>query len=134
MKKLALLLCICFAVVVAGTAFAADKPEQVYAKYLKSLASAKSMADLSSYFPKVKFSEIKKMDKAQVEMIFGMLKASIPQSYKVKSVKIVKNNATMLLDGMTPDPFSNNEVKKATAKIIFLNEKGWKIVEDNWTF
>ena len=63
-----------------------------------------------------------------------MIKASIPQSYKVKSVKIVKNNATLQLEGMTPDPFSNNEIKKATATILMKMEGGWKIVEDNWKF
>ncbi len=112
-------------------AFAAEKPEDVYARSHNAITKGdvKGMLDCVC---KQKKDEFIAMDKAKQTMIFSMVQAMHPVSYKVIKSEIKDKEATLLLEGKEKPEGGKSNTMKGT--ITFVKEDGkWLILKENWS-
>lgn len=107
-------------------------PDKAYAGYLDAVGKAKSLDNLAPFVTSAKAAELKKMPQQQKDMIIKLMKASAPKTYKVVKTMVVKNSATLMVEGKGLNPFTN-KMEKMTGTISLKKEgDSWKIEKESW--
>ena len=133
MKKYSLTISLILVLVFSASliSFAAEKPEDVYAKYHSAIQKGdmKGMLACVCKDQRAKFDE---MDKAKQTMVFSMIQSMQPVSYKVTKSDVKSKEATLLLEGKEKPSGGKSNVMNGTIK--FINEDGkWLIKKENWS-
>lgn len=111
-------------------ALAADKPEDIYAKYHNAIKKG-DMDTMLACVCKQQRDKFKELDKAKQTMTFSMIQAMQPVSYKVTKSDVKASEATLQMDGKEKPTGGKSNVMKGT--VSFVKEDGkWVILKENW--
>lgn len=133
MKKSSLIISLILVLVfsISSVAFAAEKPEDVYAKYHSAIKKG-DMNGMLACVCKAQKDKFNEIDKAQQAMGFSMIQAMQPVSYKVVKCDAKAKEATLLLEGKEKPVGGKSNTMKGT--ISFVKEDGkWLILKENWS-
>jgi len=114
-------------------AYAAETPEQVYAKYVKAIKQG-DFNKMASYITKKNRDKMLKSSEKEKKMGMEMIQALSPISYKIDKKEIKGNKAVLHLTGQENPKFVMSKDGKSVGKVTFLKENGhWKIEKENWS-
>ena len=114
-------------------AYAAETPEQVYAKYVKAIKKG-DFNKMTSYITKKNRDKMLKSSEKEKKMGMAMIQSLSPISYKIDKKEIKGNKAVLHLSGQENPKFATSKDGKTFGEVILLNENGhWKIEKENWS-